>query len=497
MKSLWPWWAFFLLLFSALIFPIQDGDIFMYLAIARESLALGRIPALDPFLYTLRDWHILHEWLSYFLWYGAYLAGGFVGVILFKAILWVITFFWAPIQKGLRQSTDPIIFLILFLAVKASSHRFIEKSSLFSDLLSVIVLSVLLQENPAWKKWRWIFPVLFLLAVNLHPGFVVALAWLGIYIFCQRLEKKWPRAEVWQTFIFSLLACLVNPLGVQGLIYPFHTVLKEEWNLYRTMNYEWLPTFSGPFLQTWEVRSLIVLIFLVALMLISKTLKQGRKSIFSWAIFTVLLYLSISANRFIATASLGFCVLGISAESSILQEFFKKLMKKNFKLENVKIKNALIMMIGLFFLAGAISIIGTGYSTAAGPRSFKFGVDEEMMPTQAVQSLKLKMQSSQDLGRIFNEFGWGSYLAWELNTPQSLFIHGHIDDPRFLSESYYSIGHSQEVFDQTMAKYQVRYLFLDIAKLKGPPQPKLLSYLGAWDLIYQDAWAVIYKRKAL
>lgn len=489
MKYVLPWSAFFFLLSTALIFPIQDGDIFMYLAIARESLALGQIPTLDPFLYTIRDWHILHEWLSYFLWYGAYGVGGYTGVILFNAGLWIFTFFWIPFQNGLRKSTGPLNLLILFLAAKACSHRFIEKSSLFSDLLSVVVLCALMQKNSPWKKWRWVFPILFLLAVNLHPGFVIGLALLWIYLFFEIFtQMKWPQKEILQTIFLSTLACLVNPLFVQGILYPFHTVLKEDWDIYRKINFEWLPTFTSTFVNTWEVRSLIVLIILIAGLLILETLRHGKKTLFVWSVFGVFLYLAISANRFITTSSLGFSVLGVFLGNDYLKI-------KNLKIKNLKINNVLTMGIGIFFFAGAVSILNRGYSTAAGPRKFKFGVDEMMMPVAGAHALKLRLQSDNEYGRIFNDFGWGSYLAWELNISNSLFIHGHIDDPQFLNENYYSIGHSQEDFDQTMMKHQIRYLFLDIEKLRGNPPPKLLSFLGDWDLVYRDAWSVILKKK--
>ncbi len=480
LKNHWAGIAFFIFLFSALIFPIQDGDIFMYLAIARESWELGRIPTVDPFLYTFRDWNIFHEWLSYFFWYGFYILGGLAGVTLFKATLWLISFFWIYAQKGFRQATEPFTLVILFLAAKASSHRFVEKSSLFSDLLSVIVLCSLLQAKPPWKKLRWIFPILFLLGVNLHPGFVVAMAWLGAFLFCQTVtERKWPTKEALQTLFFSIFACFLNPLSWQGLIYPFHTVLKEEWNLYRKMNYEWLPTFQSPFLETWEVRALIGLITIVTLQLLWHTWKGRKNILFHWVVYILLMYFAISANRFIATSSLGLSVLAISLSDNILQ--FK----------NIRLKLAANLTLGILFTLGAVIVGKQGYGTAAGPRTFKFGIDENMMPIYAAQEFKNKKWQ----GRIFNEFGWGSYLAWELKASHSLFIHGHIDDPRFLANNYFAVGRSLEEFDKTMAHHQIQYIFLDINGIKGPPAHKITTFFRDWEIAYQDAWAIVFRKK--
>ena len=80
------------LLVLALIFPIQDGDVFFYLSLGRKLFENGSLPDKDPFLYTIQDWTIYHEWLSYVLYYSAYLISGFAAVILFKTFLWLCGF---------------------------------------------------------------------------------------------------------------------------------------------------------------------------------------------------------------------------------------------------------------------------------------------------------------------------------------------------------------------------------------------------------------------
>jgi hypothetical protein len=49
----------------ACTFPVQSDDIFMYLAIGRRFFNDGRLPRIDPFLFSLPDyhWHITHEWM--------------------------------------------------------------------------------------------------------------------------------------------------------------------------------------------------------------------------------------------------------------------------------------------------------------------------------------------------------------------------------------------------------------------------------------------------
>src|SRR5665213_4635165 len=72
----WNAWLLFFFALSFTFFAIQSGDVLMYLTLARDFLVHGEWPTVDPYLYSLPNaqLHIAHEYLSYFIFYGAWLA---------------------------------------------------------------------------------------------------------------------------------------------------------------------------------------------------------------------------------------------------------------------------------------------------------------------------------------------------------------------------------------------------------------------------------------
>lgn len=480
--SYWPLLALLGFVSSALLFPIQDGDIFMYLAIAEKSLSLGQIPTLDPFLFSFKNWHIYHEWLSYFVWYVAYASGGLKGVIVFKSFLWIFAFSFLVWQNGIRKSNQALVLCFLFLASIAASHRFVEKASLFSDLFFLIVLVALLKPEKNWHKLRFIFPVLFLFWVNLHPGFVLGLILLSIY-FLSELQK--PTKHQWQSLGLSILACFLNPEFVRGFLYPFKTVLNSDWEIYHKINYEWVSVFDPLFFQAFEVKALLYLFLFTGLVLLGNFLKKEKKSepqfrktsliIFSILVWGLLLVLCWKGSRFMTTASLGLSALALFAWPSVLE--FK---------DNI-FSRISTYLVGILFMTLALWIFSKGYDSSGGHREWGDEVDSQTMPVQAAEYF----YQQKFKGRIFNEFGWGSYLAWKFSGDPEIFIHGHIDDPKILANDYFGIGKSKEFYESTIKKYGIKYFFLDVRKLAVEPPPLLLSFFGQSQILYQDDVAII------
>jgi hypothetical protein len=145
----------------------------------------GRFPATDPFLFSLPSyaWHIEHEWLSYLVFYAVFRAAGFAGLVLFKTVLILIPvlllFLLCRCQGALKLCA---ISAALLLAFFAGADRLLERASLFSDALLLVVLLLLYFNSRRLSATLFIIPALFLLWVNLHPGFILGLAVLWMFI---------------------------------------------------------------------------------------------------------------------------------------------------------------------------------------------------------------------------------------------------------------------------------------------------------------------------
>src|ERR1035437_2006935 len=122
-----------LLLFalSFTFFEIQSGDALMYLTLVRDFLIHLEWPAYDPYLYSLphAELHIAHEYLSYFIFYGAWLLSGFGGLIFLKMILLGVLFSLTFHADPRERNCSPLWMGLWLLAVLAGSFRFIERTS--------------------------------------------------------------------------------------------------------------------------------------------------------------------------------------------------------------------------------------------------------------------------------------------------------------------------------------------------------------------------------
>lgn len=467
-------YVFFLfLLCAALVFPFQDGDLFFYLSLGRTFFETGSMPSEDPYLFTLKDWHIAHQWLFYILFYAAYWLADWAGILILEMSLWLLAFgFMARAARQWKIPASLALVLILFVALSCV-HRFVPRASLVSDVSLALLAGYFLRSQIPSRKVLWVLPLLFLVWVNLHPGFILGLAVVGAYLVTHwKTVPRW----LWAAGPLSALAVLINPLFVEGALYPVTTAFKEEWNYHRKFNYEWMPTFQEPFLSTWEVQCLIVLLAMTSLLVVWKIWRKPRGSLFAVILLGLAIYLAQDASRFMPTSALlcGFIGLWALREAPIP---FKEIWDRGLQ-----------AAWALGFAVVTLIILNDGYVAASGHRKPGVGIDMSQFPVKAVEFI----EKNGIQGRIFNQYDWGSYLVWALNRPDSLFIHGHVDDPMLLGRGYHGMNASREFFEKSVRDYNLQYFLLDRAKLAV--KPPILGFLQSWTLIYQDETSVLWKR---
>lgn len=477
---------FFVFLALALCFPTQSYDLFFYLSMGRRFFETGSMPELDPFVFTVRTWHIHHEWLAYVFYYVAYWIGGLVGVTLLKAAVWMGLFFLLAREARRARVPDTLALCILVLVLWACSQRFMEKASLFSDLFLIGLTALLLGRRELSKKWLIALPLVFLVWVNLHPGYVLGGAVYAAFIISK--GRRATRAQ-WASLVACFLACLLNPEFLTGALYPLKTAFSADWSLHRKSNSEWMPTFRFPYIQTWQVQSLLVVLVATLAPLCGALVRwkaaiqaraESRAEISSELVFAVFIYglyfyLAYDAVRFISTSALGVGLL-----------FFFLWGRAGWtwssRWEQVP---RFLWAVGFVVLSVMMCRGPYGFNWGLPPRTVGFGLDREAFPVGATAFIK----ANNLQGRIFNQYGWGSFLIWELNRTDFLLIHGHVDDPKVLGLEYEGATQSEEVFNQVVNKYNIQYFLLE-----KDPAPAMLGFLSRWKLIYQDARSALWMR---
>jgi hypothetical protein len=478
--------ASLLVVFFLAFFPVQSEDIYMYLSLGRLFAATGHFPATDPFLFSITGyhWNIFHEWGNHLLWYGLFVLGQWNALIIFKTLV-ILASAALPIIVAWRiRFRSPVVPVLILLAGYAASCRFIERASLFSELFTPLVLTILLLQIRRPTRLPLVLPIIFLVWVNLHPGFHIGLILLALWVIFNIKDWRRPPVRIVAlAALASVAACFVNPKGAGGFFFPLRTVLSSGWEISRQNNNEWMLTLSPMFASMPEVKVFLLLAVCTALLLIG-----ARKSRpwFEAAVFLFLVYLGLSAIRFMPASA--FCLSVLSAYLAAMSGFMSLENPEKPLHTAARWLTPAALALGLII---ALKIALSGYTTFMGPRHFGLGADTSSQPVMAsdfLDAIELKTP-------LFNQQDFGCYLAWRWNGGRKIFYHGFVDDMRFYSNDYLAVNRSQEDFDRIVNKYGIGAFMLRSYDITSPRRPLLYNELLSrpeWHLVYLDSVAMIF-----
>jgi pentatricopeptide repeat protein len=218
-----------------------DGDVWWHLRTGQWILDHREAPTLDPFTFTSagRPWIDLH-WLFQVILAAAYAAGGVRGMILMAAAAGTATLLVALAARDRRWPTW-VVTACWLPALMAMSARLVPRPEVLSFLAMAAYLSVLFRtdDHPALA---WALPAVQVLWVNSHALFVLGPIILCAYLIGQLANalagKAWaleatprPRGWRWWAHVGGAtaavgLACLANPYGLHGVLFPLELLPK-------------------------------------------------------------------------------------------------------------------------------------------------------------------------------------------------------------------------------------------------------------------------------
>lgn len=434
----------------------------MYLALARDFLFKGQWNvSIDPYLYSLKDANLVwqHEYLSYLYFDCFYGWFGAAGLILSKCLLFSIIFGLGLSARPRSQNDSLFWILVWVLAVLAGSFRFIERSSLFSDLFCIFLAWWLCERQKINRRDAGLLAGLFLLWIQLHPGFPLGLALLGLWWLHRKFVLQtlgWTESAY---LLLPLAALMINPLGLDGALYPFRFSLAEA-SVLKLSNFEWLPSYHKSFRFSPEVMAFWALCLSAFVLMIKNRLYSDVRA---W--MTVLALASaIQAVRFIPWASFATVIL----------------LKPWARFQSPRLHHpALIGALCLVLTLVAIKNFSMGYESSSGQRLARLDFDPKYFPFQTLQFLRAHPQA----GRLYNTHDLGSFLVWQEYTP--IFHHGFVTDMDFYARDVMGVFQSQERFLELAKKYG--WTMLLIEKYGAYRYfHKILSPLPDWKIVAED-----------
>jgi hypothetical protein len=448
--------------FSFTLFATQSGDVVMYLALARDFVFSGEWKFTDPYIYPLNSPPLIwtHEYLSFTLFSWFHGLFGFPGLIFMKSAVWTAVFVLALRAKPHEKTYSWVWMGLWMLAVLAGSFRFIERSSMFSDLFCVALFAVLLERDRLTWKFQSAITVLFLLWAQLHPAFPLGFALLGIWSGYHTIKTRSISLKQNLWLLAPVTAVCIHPDGIDALLYPLQFSMNEA-VAFKKYNFEWMPAYSILFRFAPETIAFWIL-FALSLYLIAR-----EKAWFTlrgiFALFA--LAMAVKAVRFIPWAS--FAVLIAIKPWAHFQ--FLKVSPKPWQ-------SALVAALLLLLAAKNLTY---GYTASSGERLAKWDLDPKFFPVKTVEFLKQKRIP----GNLYNTHDFGSYLIWQGVVP--VFHHGFMTDVGFYENEVMGVFKGQQRFLELAKKYNWTMLLIE----KYGPYPyfyQILSPLPDWKIVAED-----------
>jgi len=476
-----------------------DTDTWWHLASGRWMVEHGQVLKHDPFSHTmLGKPRIQHGWLVQIVLYGLYAALGHTGLVLGVAVAVTFTFaFVFPLGEGspyLRAFTT-------VLAAITSAVVWVARPQLLSFLLTAVFAYLLDRYKRRGRALLWLLPLLTVLWVNCHGGFITAFILLGGYIVGGGINRLigW-RAESEgtlsarqiRTLAFVTLICLavvsLNPQSYRMYTYPFQTV---SIGVLRDFIQEWRsPDFHGLHLHPF--------IWMLLLTLAAMGLSGQRVDLTDLGLVAGFAYLSLLAGRNIALFALldgpvlaryGGPALGRLAAA--LQARWRGTPPEGETLPGGLSQPRARLPLGPRLAALNWTLLGLVVIAAGVKVSLPLLPAERekamasFLPVEAVRYVRQERLP----GPMFNSYNWGGYLIWTLYPDYPVFVDGRTDlyDDPFL-RNYLDVVLVRDNWREVLARYGVRFVLVE----RDSVLARFLAADGGWQQRYADDLAVIF-----
>ena len=192
---------------------VGDPDLFWHLAQGRQTITDG-LARVDTFSWSVNGLPVLtDQWLGQVLWYEAYAALGWNGIIVLRAVL-VAAIVTLILAMALHAQRRPIVATMAALpAIALTRFAWTERPQLMG-LCCFAVLIFLLRMSAERPRVLIAAPALILIWANLHASFALGLAVTAIA--CAELWLRRPDAR--RVAVGVVAACiavtLLTPSGI-------------------------------------------------------------------------------------------------------------------------------------------------------------------------------------------------------------------------------------------------------------------------------------------
>ena len=205
---------------------LMDGDVGTHIRIGDYILAHRAVPTHDIFAFSKPggEWYAF-EWLTEVIFSALHGFAGLKGVVLFSGAVIAAAFTILLLHAIWRGANIVIALALVLMAVNASSIHFHARPHIFTLLFAAIALWLLTADRRRRTGALWLLVPCAILWTNLHGGFFILFAFLGLLVVGCGVEwLLWGamgsrgKSDVMRYSLLGVAcaaASLVNPYGVK------------------------------------------------------------------------------------------------------------------------------------------------------------------------------------------------------------------------------------------------------------------------------------------
>jgi len=481
---------------------VNENDLGWQMATGRYIVLHHQIPSTTLFNYTVPSTPWVYPPFSGITFYLLHQIAGYSAISWFSALACAAAIALCLWRGGVFTAA------LAFLAVPAIAFRTVPRADLFTTILFAAFFSLL------WHYYRganirlWLFPLLMLLWVNLHPGFVAGLALIGAYVFFEVVDLLFParrsaaflrlrKSIPW--FVATAATTLVNPWG-----FGIYRALSRQDNVTQQLSDfigEWSAVHFNAlalqqFLNPRDPASGDWWFMGIALVTIAVCLWRAN---FGPAILlSGIFYESIRHIRFQALLAILVVVIGGAMLPELANLVAKFLARRPSLRQRIRpmLACSLLAMISLLATIRCYDLASNRYYLDAGQTTL-FGAGESWwFPEKAMAFLEREHLPAN----LFHDYNVGGFITFRIGEVHPDFADGRFipfaKDIFFEQRTLLASAPDSRAWQQAAQHWNINALVFSLSRYAGLGGYPLAAFCHSndWKPIYADDVAIVFLR---
>jgi hypothetical protein len=492
-------------------FYFLDGDPGWHIRAGQYMLETHSIPHHDIFSFSMpHAWWVTYEWgteVIFAMLHGRY---GLNGVVFFVVVVLAATYTLLYKLLRLEGFSFLLSFPLLLFIILGSNFHWVARPHVVSYLFVLPFFYFLDRFSRGKTSLRrmWILPVLMLLWVNLHAGFIAGVTLVLIffvsavfeYLFASSGRRSSLSSKVRQMGVVAaatVMASLVNPNGYRLYVYLFK-YFKAVHNL-NPPNELFSPSFQLLIFEPF----LVAVIAPILLLLYSRYRPRLEEALTLgvWIALGLIALRNIPVMLLICAPIYARLLQGLNEP---LAEWLSKVPKIQEPLRRLFRRIGLVVSMEKIFDRHLISVVvllvlswivvHQGNLGSYQVMNFRF-LKERGFPVSAIEYLK----TNRPAGNVFNDWVAGGFLIYNFYPNVKVFVDGRLD---MYGEDFArlflklintpGVDEGKDNWKKIFQRYQIQWVMIR-------PECALRYVLDSdpeWERRYLDAECIIFVRKA-